>query len=116
MQFGRHLEDTHQLFGPEKTMRYVSETLDVAGHPYTLVRSNVCEEALPAGIGKISVANVDVDIYEATRDALLRVAPLMVPGGSSYARTRRARPCFTGPMWRCASSWKCPRAVASCPS
>ncbi len=74
-------KDTHQLFGPEKTMRYVSETLDVAGHPYTLVRSNVCEEALPAGIGKISVANVDVDIYEATRDALLRVAPLMVPGG-----------------------------------
>ena len=37
--------------------------------------------SLPSILNKIAVANIDVDLYEATAAALIKVAPLVVKGG-----------------------------------
>ncbi len=72
---------THSLFGVEKTMRHIDETLSGTAAPRQLVACNVCSDPLPAGISKIAVANIDVDMYEPTLTALTRISDLIVPGG-----------------------------------
>lgn len=42
---------------------------------------NVCKDPLPEGIKNIAMANLDVDIYEATYAGLCKLAPLMVQNG-----------------------------------
>ena len=42
---------------------------------------NVCQDELPKEIEKIAMANIDVDMYEATKFALEKVAPKIVVGG-----------------------------------
>ncbi len=44
---------------------------------YQVMRSNICEDELPAKISTIALCNIDVDLYEAVRDALQKVATLM---------------------------------------
>jgi len=44
-------------------------------------KSNIIDHDLPAGIGPIVVANIDVDLYEAVLAGLHKVAPRMVRGG-----------------------------------
>lgn len=73
--------DTHQLFGADETMSRISKVLTETGSPFTLVKANICEHQLASSISKIAVANIDVDLYEATRAALAKVGPLMALGG-----------------------------------
>ena len=46
-----------------------------------VIESNIIEDELPSEIDKISVANIDVDQYEAVYAALSKVAPKIVSGG-----------------------------------
>lgn len=52
-----------------------------AGQEFRLVKGNICADPIPAEIKKLALANVDVDMYEATLAALNKVAPLIQPRG-----------------------------------
>jgi hypothetical protein len=72
---------THVLYGVDKTIEYIHNTLSDVNTEYELIVSNICRDDLPSSIIKISVANIDVDMYEPTLDALFKVAPRMSLGG-----------------------------------
>lgn len=72
---------THKLYGIKETMLHVSQTLNSMGTPYSLYASNICTNELPSEIKKLSVVNIDVDMYEPTLDALNKVSDLVVKGG-----------------------------------
>ena len=69
--------DTHFQ---ETSIDYVKSRLD--GYSNCKVRKvNIITDDLPASINSCAVANIDVDSYEATKHALLKVVPIMVNGG-----------------------------------
>lgn len=74
-------KDTHQLFGPDETIERISNIMAETKQDFRMIRSNICEQSLPSDITKIAVANIDVDLYDATKVALEKVAPLIVLGG-----------------------------------
>lgn len=51
------------------------------GQEFQFVKGNICADPVPAGIEKLALVNVDVDMYEATLAALHKVAPLVQPRG-----------------------------------
>lgn len=60
----------------------VRERLLDIGHPRTEVHPlNIISDDLPSTITQIAVANVDVDLYDAVAAGLVKVAPLVPPGG-----------------------------------
>lgn len=87
---------THALLGVEKTMQHIEETLSGTLAPHRLVACNICSDPLPDGIGKIAVANIDVDMYEPTLTALTRVADLVVPGGIIICEDAASTPALYG--------------------
>jgi len=48
---------------------------------FELVQSNIIRDPLPAALSAIALANIDVDLYDATRAALNKVRERLVPGG-----------------------------------
>jgi hypothetical protein len=90
---------THGLYGKDETMTYIRDTImkDVSSE-FELVASNICADDLPDGIKKIAVANVDVDMYEATLSALQKVAPLIVRGGIIIAEDPTSTPGLYGAL------------------
>jgi len=90
---------THGLYGKEETMRYIRNTImkDVSSD-FELVASNICADDLPVSIKKIAVANIDVDMYEATLAALHKVAPLIVQGGIIIAEDPTSTPGLYGAL------------------
>ena len=89
---------THTLFGPTETMGYVDTTLRGTGVPYELARINVCSDPLPDAIKQIAVANIDVDLFEATRDALRKIHPLMSVGGIIICEDPASTPGLYGAL------------------
>ena len=89
-------KDTHKLYGPAETMRRVSEVLEETGQEFHMVQSNICAEELPKEITKIAVANIDVDIYDATKAAMEKVAPLIVRGGIMICEDPTSTPGLYG--------------------
>ena len=51
------------------------------GQDHELVKGNICADPIPAGIRKLALVNVDVDMYEATLAGLVKTAPLVAPRG-----------------------------------
>ena len=45
------------------------------------VKTDIIEDDLPLTINEIAVCNIDVDIYEAVEATLIKVSPMMSPGG-----------------------------------
>ncbi|MGF6482594.1 hypothetical protein OKW34_003267 [Paraburkholderia youngii] len=90
---------THRLYGKDETMKYIRETVmsDVSSE-FELIAVNICADDLPFGIKKISVANIDVDMYEATLAALHKVSPLMAQGGIIIAEDPTATPGLYGAL------------------
>ncbi len=89
---------THKLYGVTKTMNYISETLSDVGVNFQLVQANICSDQLPNGIKKIAVANIDVDMYEPTRDSLLKISPLVVEGGIILCEDPTSTPALYGSL------------------
>jgi hypothetical protein len=87
---------THTLFGVEETQQYIKETLEGVRTPFKMIASNICEDDLPPEVKKISVANIDVDLYEATRDALLKVSPRIQVGGIIICEDPSSTPWLYG--------------------
>lgn len=73
--------NTHQLYGVNETMNHIQKTLNGSAIKFELIQSNICTDTLPNDIKKISVANVDVDMYEPTLDALFKCSSKMSQGG-----------------------------------
>jgi hypothetical protein len=88
--------ETHKLFGVKETMNYIRETFSDISVDFELVQSNICTDMLPSAIKKIVVANIDVDMLEATRDSLLKISPLMVKGGIIVCEDPASTPACYG--------------------
>jgi hypothetical protein len=67
-------KDTHKLFGVNETMDYLGETFSEYTGKYSLIPLNIIQGDLPKEIDKIAVANIDVDLYEATYEALVKIS------------------------------------------
>lgn len=89
---------THKLFGVKETMDYIRETLTDIGVDFELVQANICSDMLPIGIKKIAVANIDVDMFEPTRDSLLKISPLVVEGGIIMCEDPASTPALYGAL------------------
>lgn len=90
--------DTHRLYGREATMAHIRETMAHITVPFELVAGNICADALPAEIDRISVANIDVDMYEPTLAALHKVAHLIEPGGIIISEDPTSTPGLYGAL------------------
>lgn len=79
----------------DSSLEFVQEQL--AAYPNaTCLRANVISEDLPGEIGPIAVANVDVDLFDATRAALAKLAPRIVSGGIVIAEDQGHTPLLGG--------------------
>lgn len=91
----------HKLFGIEKTMSYIQNLLnrECPKQDFKLIKSNICSDELPESIEKIVVANIDVDLYDATRDAINKVAPKIVKRGIIIAEDPTSTPGLIGAFY-----------------
>ena len=91
----------HQLFGPDRTMAYIQNILseECPQQDFLLVQSNICRDELPSSIQHIALANLDVDLYEATRDGLNKLAPKIVKGGIIMAEDPVSTPGLIGAFY-----------------
>ena len=64
---------SHFIDKEEKMKSYLKETFKDFNN-YKLITNNVCKDNLPEEINAISVANIDVDLYEATFEAIKKVS------------------------------------------
>ena len=87
---------THRLSGPEAMKKQIGDLVSNIGVPFELVESNICSSELPPGIGKISVANIDVDMYEAVLAALHKCADRMADGGIMICEDAASTPALYG--------------------
>ena len=71
---------SHFIETENKTKKFLNDTLKEFDN-YKLITSNICSDDLPSEITKISLAHVDVDMYEATYEALKKVAGKVVKNG-----------------------------------
>lgn len=71
---------THQLYGKSETMTYVKNTLNNSEIDFEIYAMNICSDSIP-NVRSVSVAYIDVDMYEATRESLIAVHPLIQDGG-----------------------------------
>ena len=89
-------KDTHKLFGVNETMDYLGETFSEYTGKYSLIPLNIIKGDLPKEIVKIAVANIDVDLYEATYEALVKISRLMVRGGVIICEDPKSTPYLYG--------------------
>jgi hypothetical protein len=73
---------THGTEGEQTVRDRIEKHADPArGLRVTVERLNIVEQELPQSIRNVAVANVDVDLYEAVRDGIAKIAPRIVSGG-----------------------------------
>ena len=90
--------NTHRLMGVEQTKEYIKETFRGSSTPFELIELNICESKLPESIQKISVANIDVDMYEPTLAALSKCAERMSVGGIMICEDAASTPALYGAL------------------
>lgn len=74
--------DTHATEGIEIVRKRIMDSANPGkGLHAQVLKCNIVEQPLPAEVGDIVVANVDVDLYEAVLASLQKVAERIVPGG-----------------------------------
>ncbi|MCA7083378.1 TylF/MycF family methyltransferase [Cupriavidus sp. DB3] len=88
--------DTHKLYGRNETMAHLRETFAHLSVQNELVVNNICQDDLPEAIKCISVANIDVDMYEPTLAAYTKVSPLVQVGGIIIAEDPTSTPGLYG--------------------
>lgn len=87
---------THRLSGVELTQQNIRKNFASVKTPYSLHARNICKDDLPVDIGPIVVANIDVDMYEATLEALNKVSDHIVPGGIIICEDAASTPALYG--------------------
>ena len=66
---------------------------------FKIIKSNICEDNLPNEIKKISCANIDVDLLEATESALYKIAEKMPVGGIIICEDPTSTPACIGAFY-----------------
>ena len=89
---------THGLLGVSETMAFIKLTLADIDCEFELVETNICTKQLPEPIQSIAVANIDVDMYEPTLAAYMKVAPLIQSGGIIIAEDPASTPGTYGAL------------------
>ena len=87
---------THRQNGVESAQQNIKQNFANVTTPYSLHVSNICKDELPTDIGPIVVANIDVDMYEATSAALIKVSPHVVRGGIIICEDAASTPALYG--------------------
>jgi hypothetical protein len=87
---------THNLLGKSETISYVADTLANKVVDFKLDAVNICSDPIPQSIKSISVAYVDVDIYDATLASLKAVDPLLQKGGIIICEDPTSTPALYG--------------------
>ena len=91
-------QDTHKLYGTHQTIANISANLECSRTPYELIPVNIIIEPIPEHIRKVSVCNIDVDLYEATFEALVKVSPLIVVSGIIICEDPASTPALYGSL------------------
>jgi len=93
--------NSHKLWGVDKTMQNIQHLLEskCPNQHFELIKSNICRHSLPNNIEKIVVVNIDVDMLEATRDALNKVDKKMVKGGIIICEDPTSTPGLIGAFY-----------------
>ncbi len=99
-------KDTHVLWGVPDTMRHVEGLLQTTNQNFELIESNICRDCLPESIKHIAVCNIDVDLYDATRAALEKVAPLIVKSGIIICEDPTSTPPLAGALLAMEEFWE----------
>lgn len=91
----------HKLWGVKRTMKKLNNLLNskCPNQDFELIQLNICRDELPERIKKIVVANIDVDILEATQDALNKISKKMVKGGIIIAEDATSTPGLIGAFY-----------------
>jgi hypothetical protein len=102
--------NTHKLWGEQETMKRIDNLLRTSkpDQDFKLIKSNICSDKLSPEIDKIAVANIDVDMYDATRDALSKVAERIVDGGIMIAEDPTSTPFLIGAFYALSEFLKTP--------
>ena len=87
---------THNLLGKSETISYIADTLANKVVDFKLDAVNICSDPIPQRIKLISVAYVDVDMYEATLASLKAVDPLLQKGGIIICEDPTSTPALYG--------------------
>lgn len=89
-------DKTHKLYGVEKTISYVKDTIGERELNYNLVASDICKDSLPTDIKSISVLSIDVDMYESTKMSIEKGSPYVSVGGIILLEDAPATPSLYG--------------------
>jgi hypothetical protein len=79
-----------------EAMNYVKFTLTNKLVDFEIHALNICSDQIPSSVKSISVAYIDVDMYEAFRDSLIAVHPLLQKGGIIICEDPAATPALYG--------------------
>ncbi len=90
--FGSHVTHGQSVVAE----RLQSFDLPGLGRPVIVQKNNIITDDLPPEITKIAVANLDVDILEGVYHGLVRLAPLIVPGGILIVEDTGHTPALAG--------------------
>ena len=91
--------ETHKVANtPEEHIKQLSSDFskNFPNNDYKFVKSNICKDSLPREVTSIAVANIDVDLYDATLSALIKVDPLMRVGGIIICEDPTSTPACIG--------------------
>jgi hypothetical protein len=91
-------DGTHWINNAKEQMRAIGQTLQGISTPFIMKECNICVDQIPSEIHKLSLVNIDVDMYEPTRDALNKVAPLVQPGGVILVEDATSTPALYGAL------------------
>ena len=89
---------SHYIDSEIKTKNFLKETLNEFKN-YKLVTNNICRDELPQEVSKISLANIDVDLYEATYMALKKVSKKIVKNGIIMCEDPPNTPVLYGALY-----------------
>ena len=79
-----------------ETIKYVTSTLTNKVVDFEIHAMNICSDQIPSSVKSISVAYIDVDMYEAFRDSLNAVHPLLQEKGIIICEDPAATPALYG--------------------
>jgi len=90
-------DNTHATDGEAAVRaRIVRHAAPDRGLEVLVEKRNVIDDDLPAALERIAIANIDVDLYEAVKAALFKIAPRMVPRGIMIVEDPGHTPALIG--------------------
>ena len=88
--------NTHRLLGIHQSFNLVKKLLSSCSTKFQLYVLDICRDSLPNDIISVSVANIDVDMYEPTKMALEKISPLVQNGGIILCEDATSTPALYG--------------------